>query len=68
MARIEQIRSRVAEIATTWLDQPHEQVATYVGELRGYTEQVDPDGHPDAGELSGQIYQLIENIENINGT
>ena len=68
MARIEEIRSRVAEIATTWPDQSHEQVAPYVAGLRGYTEVVDTDDHPDAGELSGQIYQLIENIENIDGS
>jgi hypothetical protein len=67
MARIEEIRSRVAEIATTWPEQAPEQVRPYVGELRGYTEEVDSDDHPDAGELSSQIYQLIENIENING-
>lgn len=68
MGRIEEIRTRVAEIATTWPDQDSEQVRPYVGELRGYTEEVDNDEHPDAGELSSQIYQLIENIENINGT
>jgi hypothetical protein len=68
MGRIEEIRARVAEIANTWPDRPRDEVAPWVGELRAYTEEVDTDDHPDAGELSGQIYQLIENIENLNGT
>ncbi|WP_111765759.1 hypothetical protein [Nakamurella deserti] len=68
MAHIEQIRTRVAEIADTWPDRPRDEVAPWVEELRGYTEEIGTDDHPDAGELSAQILQLIDNIENLNGS
>jgi hypothetical protein len=67
MARIEEIRARVADIAQVWPNDEQDQVRGYLDELNGYLEEVGTSSHPDAGELIAQIYQLIENITEIAG-
>jgi hypothetical protein len=67
MDRIEEIRARVAEIASAWPNQSHDDVEPYIAELNGYTEEIDTASHPDAGELLAQIDQLTQNITQING-
>lgn len=68
MDRVEEIRARVSQLAGSWPDESREEVMPYLGELQGYVEEVAASSHPDADELSGQLYQLIDNITKINGS
>ncbi len=68
MGRLEDIRSRVGEIAEQWLDAPRDRTGEWLDELRGLEVEVNGLDHADADELASRIRELTGTIENLNGT